>query len=191
VSDSTTGAPSKRCRACAKRKPLTDFYRDSQNRDGRRGVCVACWSERATRKRRADPVATRESDRQRRERDGERIRNRSREWARANMAQQVEYQRQRTEALKVAVFAHYGTACACCESAHRLTIDHIGGGGREHREALFGSSKAAGRTFYLWLIRNGFPGGYQTLCMRCNISKGRGERCRIAHRRRASLGEVT
>ena len=31
------------------------------------------------------------------------------------------------------------------------------------------------------LIANGFPGGFQALCRRCNASKGDGEHCRLGH----------
>ncbi len=34
---------------------------------------------------------------------------------------------------------------------------------------------------YRWLIRNGFPEGFQTLCMPCNSSKRDGDRCRLGH----------
>ncbi|HEY1667396.1 MAG TPA: hypothetical protein VGG54_17060, partial [Trebonia sp.] len=32
-----------------------------------------------------------------------------------------------------------------------------------------------------WLRDNGFPGGFQILCLSCNDSKGTGERCTLAH----------
>jgi hypothetical protein len=38
-----------------------------------------------------------------------------------------------------------------------------------------------GKRFYLWLLAEGFPEGFQTLCRRCNMSKGVGERCRLWH----------
>lgn len=80
--------------------------------------------------------------------------------------------------LAEAVFAHYGTSCACCETTERLTIDHVNGDGKEHRQEL---GLKGGYPFYRWLKRAGFPPGYQTLCLPCNRSKGTGERCRIDH----------
>lgn len=82
---------------------------------------------------------------------------------------------ERRHANKRRVFAHYGTSCACCGTTKDLTIDHIDGNGKEHREEVTGGSSS----FYAWLVRNGFPAGYQTLCATCNLSKGRGEHCRI------------
>jgi len=32
-----------------------------------------------------------------------------------------------------------------------------------------------------WLVKNGFPEGFQTLCRPCNVSKKRGTRCRLKH----------
>lgn len=84
--------------------------------------------------------------------------------------------------LRSAVFDHYGWSCACCGSAKKLSIDHIGGDGREHRIAL--SGRQSGTTeVYRWLIDNGFPEGFQTLCMPCNTSKSTGTQCRINHRK--------
>ena len=113
------------------------------------------------------------------------LRERGRQWARDNMAQQVEYQRQYTAELKTQVLAHYGEVCKCCgcRDFDYLTVDHIDGNGGEHRVELFGSNKAAGRVFYLWLIRNGFPDGYQSLCKSCNYSKGKTPQCRKDHSR--------
>jgi hypothetical protein len=188
---------SKRCSKCGELKTLGSFNRNARYGDGRRPECRACQKQAADRycsenrekinernRRRRDDNHERELERERKYREETRERRREvgREWARRNMGQQVEYQRHRTAELAARVFGHYGEACACCGSAQRLTIDHIDGLGREHREELFGSNKAAGRTFYLWLIRNDLPEGYQTLCARCNTSKRRGPRCKIAHR---------
>jgi hypothetical protein len=88
-------------------------------------------------------------------------------------------QANRRDRLRSEVFAHYGQACACCGSTDRLTIDHIAGTGADHRKELFGGRQIAGTRFYAWLIRQGFPDGYQTLCAPCNRSKGTGARCRM------------
>jgi hypothetical protein len=71
------------------------------------------------------------------------------------------------------VFAHYGKGrigCVCCGESEMqfLTIDHINGGGRAECEKL----GRIGVTFYAWLINQGFPPGYQTLCMNCNFARG-------------------
>jgi hypothetical protein len=90
--------------------------------------------------------------------------------------------RARRDALKEKIFGHYGRACSCCGATEDLTLDHVNGDGAQHRLELYGNPQGSGGTrFYRWLIKQGLPPGYQTLCRRCNISKAKGEFCRIDH----------
>ena len=84
-----------------------------------------------------------------------------------------------TERQRQQVFDHYGWACACCGTLKRPSIDHIDGNGRQHRLAL-GIRSAA--QMYTWLIKQGFPEGYQTHCLPCNQSKQQTGACRLEHR---------
>lgn len=59
---------------------------------------------------------------------------------------------------------HYGHKCAFCGSTEKLGMDHIGGNN--------GNSPRGGVTLWRWLIRNGFPSEFRTLCNRCNILDG-------------------
>jgi hypothetical protein len=55
-----------------------------------------------------------------------------------------------------------------------LCIDHKNGGGNAHRR-LLGKGKMCGSlNFYGWLVRSGFPKGFQVLCHNCNSAKSRG-----------------
>lgn len=86
------------------------------------------------------------------------------------LANRTELLRKRSAAgiqRKITVFEAYGGAqCVCGEKRlGALTIDHIGGGGKEHR-AQIGSS---GDLIYRWLIAHGFPPGFRVLCANCNI----------------------
>lgn len=92
-----------------------------------------------------------------------------------------EQQRVRRAERKAAVFAHYGKECACCGTTEKLSIDHINGGGSEHRKSLFNSADLSGAHFYTWLVKNNFPEGYQTLCVPCNSSKSHFGACRLDH----------
>jgi hypothetical protein len=85
--------------------------------------------------------------------------------------------RERSYLLRQAVLAHYGGQCACCGEAQEvfLTVDHIGGGGNEHRRQINGTHRSA--TFYRWLKNNNYPPGYQVLCCNCNYAKHRDGRC--------------
>ena len=70
------------------------------------------------------------------------------------------------EKCKEEVFNHYGNKCACCGESNPafLTIDHIDGGGTQHRKKIK-------EKITVWLYKNNFPTGYQTLCFNCNWGK--------------------
>jgi len=83
--------------------------------------------------------------------------------------------RLRTSINRQKILVHYSKekiGCVCCgeEMKEFLVIDHINGGGTEHRKKL---KKEGGDSFYAWLIRNKFPRGYQILCFNCNWAKTR------------------
>lgn len=63
-----------------------------------------------------------------------------------------------------------GLACVRCgfEDMRALSIDHINGGGYEHRKIL---KRESGISFYRWLKHQDYPKGYQTLCMNCQFIK--------------------
>jgi adenylate kinase family enzyme len=73
--------------------------------------------------------------------------------------------------LKAEVVEHYGGFCTCCKEnqIEFLTIDHVDGGGNEHRRI---EKVGSGGSFYSWLKRNSFPTGFQVLCWNCNAAKG-------------------
>jgi hypothetical protein len=83
--------------------------------------------------------------------------------------------RYRAEAKAAALVAYGGEkpACACCGETlpGMLTIDHIGGGGNEHRRSIGGTNRAGANT-YIWLRKNGFPEGFRVLCFGCNDAIG-------------------
>ena len=84
--------------------------------------------------------------------------------------------------IKQMVLNHYSNGvmkCVCCGESEQdfLTIDHINGGGGQHRISIFGDRWTAGARFYNWLVANRFPSGFQLLCMNCNLSKGKHGHC--------------
>lgn len=87
----------------------------------------------------------------------------------------------RAAEIRAVVFDHYGWSCTCCGSARNLCIDHVNGDGAEHRDWMKGTGR--GIVIYRWLIKNDFPGGFQTLCTPCNVSKRSGNRCTLDHRK--------
>lgn len=67
-----------------------------------------------------------------------------------------------------AMNAYGGCRCVCCGESEIdfLNIDHIDGGGTQHRKTI-----GAGVKFYRWLRNNQYPTGYQVLCANCNLGK--------------------
>lgn len=70
--------------------------------------------------------------------------------------------------LRGLVLEAYGGQCVCCGLGDRdvLDVDHVGGGGREHRRVEGLGSSAM---LYRWLRDRGFPSeGFRLLCRNCN-----------------------
>lgn len=206
--DKPTG---KRCRKCGEVKSLESFNRNRSRPDGLADWCRECGREDARRRRAANPEAarkaSRENQRRRRAANPEAVRETDRRYREKNRASVNEAKKRRyaanpdpkraaehrryeanREAIqevsrrrhaehREAVFSHYGRECACCGSIDRLTIDHVGGNGGEHREEIGHGSTI----LYRWLVSNGFPDGFQVLCLRCNQSKGDRAACQINH----------
>lgn len=75
--------------------------------------------------------------------------------------------------IKLDVMMHYGNGICTCvhcgfNDIRALTIDHINGNGADHRKD---NKDIRGNHIYWWLIKNGYPEGYQTLCMNCQLIK--------------------
>jgi hypothetical protein len=81
-----------------------------------------------------------------------------------NENQAIYDKRQRYEAILA-----YGEKCICCsqDNLELLDIDHIGGGGCQHRKTI----KRAGPSFFRWLRQQKYPAGYQIMCMNCNRAR--------------------
>lgn len=158
--------------------PVSEFHRDTRTPGGLTSRCKACTrvdgAAARRRRREADPEKVREAQRRYRAANPEA----GRQYYAANADKLREQQRQSHQRKRDAVLDHYGRVCACCGGTDRLAIDHIGGGGNQHRAQL-----GRGNAFYRWLISQGFPDGFQTLCKPCNTSKGNGPVCKL-HRQR-------
>ena len=74
--------------------------------------------------------------------------------------------------IKDEVLEHYSNSssphCALCGVVDLdiLCIDHINGGGNQHRRTL--GYMGRGVHFYKWLKKQSFPEGYRVLCFNCN-----------------------
>jgi hypothetical protein len=75
-------------------------------------------------------------------------------------------QRQRWDAIMR--YSNGDPKCSCCgeRTPEFLVIDHINGGGTQHRKEV------PANKFYRWLRDNNWPEGYRVLCHNCNSSYG-------------------
>lgn len=104
----------------------------------------------------------------------ERIRENQKKYREKNREKYNAMTREHHRKKKLEVLIHYGgnhPKCACCgeDIIEFLTIDHIYGGGTQHRNKV-----GYGYKFYQWLIKNNFPDGFQVLCRNCNWAKSHG-----------------
>lgn len=166
---------SKRCTGCGQVKPLAEFY---PRADGHHSACSDCHRERSRRYYQDNGEQQRARSRRWREANLGKARDIYRRWRDANPEKKREITRRSDETARALVLAHYGTVCACCGTTKDLGIDHVNGGGDEHRREL---GRNGGAGFYRWLIDQGYPAGFQVLCGRCNASKSGGDRCRLYH----------
>lgn len=79
-----------------------------------------------------------------------------------------ERKKEQWQTMRLMVMDHYGgPVCACCgETTYSfLTLDHIYNDGAAHRKSM------GNKHLYRWIIANGYPDGFQVLCMNCNFGK--------------------
>lgn len=77
--------------------------------------------------------------------------------------QQAAESRKRTQ---LEALQHYGGKCFCCGEKETLFLglDHIGGGGTQHREET-------GMRTSAWAKKNGWPPIFQVACHNCNLGR--------------------
>lgn len=82
------------------------------------------------------------------------------------MARRQRLYNQRT---RMKAISAYGGQCACCGETdlHFLAIDHVKGGGEQHRKELQGH-----QSIYQWAAKNGYPDTLRALCHNCNSAIG-------------------
>ena len=95
-------------------------------------------------------------------------------WRKDNKERYTAYHRKYKRELRREVLTHYGNdicACVICGETNIfcLSIDHIDGGGYAHRKSK--GMIMWGGNIYGYLRKEGYPQGYQTLCMNCQWIK--------------------
>lgn len=136
--------------------------------DNRHVICARCRARHQRWEAQQDAAywrKVRARERERRQRQRDRLRAQARE---------------RRRQLKLEVLQAYGGRCVCCGETQPefLTLDHIHGDGKAHRERM---GMRSGTRFYALVKAEGFPDYLQLLCYNCNIAKGTGDRCPHAH----------
>jgi hypothetical protein len=119
-----------------------------------------------------------------RENNREQARKQSRDWRNRKLetlspdavaafrAAEANKTRRLQQKIREEVFAAYGGfTCNCCGETEQmfLSIDHVENNGAAERKA--GLYSGSGTGFYQWLRKQGFPSGYQVLCMNCQTGK--------------------
>jgi hypothetical protein len=165
----------RKCSDCDQAKPLEQFNRNRSRAAGREYICRDCKHARDQRYRQANPGKGNLRSQRWNAANRDRRRTIMRRYNETHREARRDQDRSRYVGHRDTVADHYGRTCACCGSTDRLTIDHVNGDGRERRLVI-----GPGR-LYRWLVRNGLPAGFQTLCFPCNRSKGSGESCRLDH----------
>jgi len=100
--------------------------------------------------------------------NADKIHKHNREYQLSHKLEKAVQGRQYALKIRIEILTHYGNgklSCVRCgfSDIRALSIDHINGGGNEHR-------KVEGY-FYTQLKKKGFPEGFQTLCMNCQFIK--------------------
>lgn len=133
--------------------------------------------EYAKRWREANPERYRERRQAWNDANRDKVREHSRRYYQLHREQEIQRNirgnARRYRKLRLAALQHYGgesPECACCQEWRLdfLALDHIGGGGNEHRKEL----RQRGLNIWEHLRREGYPNGYRVLCHNCNGAIG-------------------
>ncbi len=137
------------CRVCNIEKPREEFYIKDKKCGTRSRQCKACFKKY------------------------EKVRGHLYRRNNVERRQEAGIRYRRSE--KIAAMRAYSgpqPSCACpgCSESRIefLSIDHIDGGGTEHRKQI----GSGGSKLYSWLRKNDYPSGYRVLCHNCNQSYG-------------------
>lgn len=155
--------PEKRCPKCDLVKSRAEGFWHGQS------WCKECQKGDWRRWRAANPGRANEINRKSREKRRPKVLAYLRDHYQKNRQRKLVAARQRHHALKDATYAAYGGyRCACCGETQPefLCIDHVNNDGHAHRKSI-----GRGANIYLWLKKNGYPAGFQVLCMNCNFGK--------------------
>ena len=169
--------PIKLCVKCKVEKPITEFYKAKESKFGVHSYCKLCHNEHNRIKNGYNERVYVEI------KDGKKVCSMCKEIkpieefcisnsARFGLSSPCKQcQSDKRLELRFDILNHYSNGdlkCACCgeNESDFLTLDHIDGGGRQHRK------KVGSGNIYVQIRREGYPKGYRVLCMNCNFCYG-------------------
>jgi hypothetical protein len=93
------------------------------------------------------------------------------QWRRENTERIALKNKRYKDKLRDECFAAYGNKCECCGEVRKefFAMDHVNGGGGEHRKSVSMLRQAAG--IHKWLRDHGYPKDFRILCHNCNSSR--------------------
>ena len=155
----------KQCIICGP-KDIHEFGLDTRCSDGHKSRCKLCQREYHQKRRRDNPAE---------------YARKAKNWRECTKEIRYMKAREYRQSMRMAAFRAYcgeNIHCMClggCSTNEPkfLAIDHIEGGGREHRRQI-GTN---GLGIYSWLRANKYPPGFQVLCHNCNLAKGAYGQC--------------
>lgn len=149
----------KRCNECSEKVKLDNKTRyDNRIKNG---LCTQCGDKAEENKRRCIEC-----------------RNKNNNWYKNSnyKKRQRLLDKQKRKERKKKVIEYYGGKCTCCGESELifLCLDHINGGGNEHRRKINRQNNRCGSSstqFYKWVEKNNYPPILQVLCYNCNAAK--------------------
>lgn len=91
------------------------------------------------------------------------------EWYAANREKANASSRESQRKARNKVIEAYGGKCTCCGEPrnHFLSLEHVNGGGRKHRQSL------GNKQLWFYILKEGCPKDkYTILCFNCNLARG-------------------
>jgi transposase-like protein len=154
----------KECPKCKEEKQADEFGKCSTRKDGLQTYCKSCRKDYAT----ANKKKLAKYHKEYRKKDS------YQEWYKGWVDENRESINATTRAYHrklrlAAIKAYGGPICVCCGEKEEtfLVIDHIDGGGNQHRKRI----GMSGFSLYQWLKKHDYPEGFQILCQNCNWGK--------------------
>jgi len=167
---------------------LESFCKNRSTKDGLHRSCRGCKSIQAKRGRERHKDRIAKHNKEYRDNNKEKIASQkhkyylaNKDYIQARINAYIENNHERHNAwgaksrykLKLEVFSHYSAGQMKCYNCNEtdlcvLSMDHIDGGGNNHRKQ---TGMGCGYRAYQWLKQNGYPDGFQVLCMNCQFRK--------------------